>query len=606
MDIRSKVMSDLSGRSYYNRKRFGIVAIVVLAVIVLAFVFYFSGKNLRYLLMINSGISNYEKGNLTYAISDFNSALNLKPSGAIALDGLGLVAVKQNDFAKAEKYYAEAISAGLKQNAIINHTKYGNVYIDAGLYKNAQAEFNHALELNQMDADALFGLGCCFHAYCDIDTAITYYNKALTYSPKMQKAQKNLAEAQDAKNKGAVYYLFDTNGNPLARYNLIATGSKKTYVLGPKAAHITGFVSDEKKQSAGIEKFLADYIPGNRIYLTIDTRVQEIISKALGWYKGSIVVIKPQTGEILGLYSQPTYDPNTVVKDWWKIVGNRNNPFLNRAIDKLYEPGSIAKLITMSAFIESNLDENSVFPVRCNGSTVFNGKAFWCWAKHGKVKNMEQAMAESCNIGAAFMGFAIGGPRLTEFCNRFGFGSVFDLGINDTSRNVKISIPVKQSTSPLSDATKFDIAMHACGLGDTYRITPLHSAMLAAAVANNGIMMAPYMIKEIRNINGKVIYKASPAAIKQAISPATVKRITELMVNDVEKGIAKKAKVKGVDIAGKTGTSGKSDGLNAWFIAFAPAETPQYAVGLVCDGEGKGMVVAAPVAGAVFEGLLKE
>ncbi len=605
MDIRSKAISDLSGRSYYNRKRFGVIAIVVLVVIVLAFVFYFSGKNLRYFLLINSGIGNYEKGNLTYAISDFNSALNLKPSGAIALDGLGLVAVKQNDFEKAAKYYTEALSAGLKPNAVINHTKYGNVYIDSGLYKNAQAEFNHALELNQMDSEALFGLGCCYHAYCDIDTAISYYTKALTYSPKMQKAQKNLADAQDAKNKGAIYYLFDANGSPLARYNLIATGSKKTYVLGPKAAHITGFVASDRNQSAGIEKYFADYIPGNRIYLTIDTRVQEIISKALGWYKGSIVIIRPQTGEILGLYNQPTFDPNTVSKDWWKIVGNKNNPFLNRAIDKLYEPGSIAKLMTMAGFIESNINETGVFPVKCSGSTVFNGKPFWCWAKHGRVKSMEQAMAESCNIGAAFMGFALGAPRLSEFCNKFGFGSIFDLGINDATRNVKISIPVKQSTSPSNDTTRYDIAMHACGLGDQFRITPLHSAMLAAAVANDGVMMKPYLIKEIRNINGKIIYKSTPEELKKAISVVTAKKITALMVNDIEKGIAKKAKVKGLSIAGKTGTSGKSNGLNAWFIAFAPADLPQYAVGLVCDSEGKGMVVAAPVAAAIFQELLK-
>jgi penicillin-binding protein A len=604
-----KTIEHLSSRSYYKRKRLQAIIITILVLIAGYVIFYFSGKNLKYFLYVKSGVSNFENGKIAYAMSDFNKALNLKPNSPLAIDGLGLIYVRQNDFERAGKSYAEAISAGLRPNGTINHTKYGEQYLDMGLYKNAEIEFSQSVRLNGVDSKALYGLGCCYHAYGNLDAAINYYTKSLTYNPKFTPARKNLAIADDDKNKGAIYYMFDRNSEPLARQNLISSQGKKTYILDQKAAHLTGYDS-EKHGKSGLEAALASYLPGNRIYLTIDTNVQQEIAKAMGWYKGAIVVLRPQTGEILGFYSQPTFRPNAIDKNWWDYYGNGNKPLLNRAFDRLYEPGSIAKVITISAVFENGIKESSVFPVRCAGSTVFDGKPFWCSEKHGKITSIEKTIETSCNIGTAFLGFAVGAPALSEYSARFGFGEQFDLGFSDPARKAEISIPVQKSVSPVKHDDRYSIAMHACGLSpdkkDPYLITPLHAAMIAAAIANNGVMMKPYLVKEIRNVNGKVMYQGMPRELKHPVSPATAAKLKELMIDAVEKGIGQKAKVKGLMIAGKTGTSNSANGiLNAWFISFAPADNPQYAVAILCDGEGKGMTVAAPIAGEIYKDLLK-
>jgi penicillin-binding protein A len=610
--MRMSPIGHLSSKHYYKRKRWQIVVIVIAVLIAGYLIFRFSGENLGYNFAISGGIDKFKKGKLTYAMSDFNHALNIRPNGYMALDGLGLIAVRQNDFEKAQKYYTEALAAGLKHNSAIDHSFFGGMYLDQGLYKNAAIEYGQALKLNANDVEALYGSGCCFHASGSLDQAINYYNKALAINPKFTKARKNLSMAEEDRNKGAMYYLFDANGEPLARYNLIKSETQRTYILDQKTAHITGFVSERHKRSEGIEKYLAEYIPGNKIYLTIDTRVQNAAAKSMGWYKGAIVVLKPSTGEILALYSQPTYRPNTIEKDWWKVVDNANQPLLNRATDKLYEPGSIAKVITVAAAFERGISEKDVFPVKCAGSTQFDNQPFWCWQKHGKVKSIEQTIEQSCNIGCAYLGFAVGAPTLTEYNQRFAFGRQFDIGFYDKILGKQFSIPVKESYAPQNDKSRYETALHSCGLSIpkqntyTYAITPLHAAMLAAAIANDGVMMNPYIIKEIRNINGKIIYQGIPSEAKRPITAATAKRIGELMVKTVNEGIGKKAQVNGITIAGKTGTSSDKNGvLNAWFISFAPFEKPQYAISVLGDGEGKGMTVAAPVAGEIYKELLK-
>ncbi len=599
----------LSGRGYYRRKRAQIVSLSILGIAAACVLFYFSGKNLRHFLLIKSGIANFEKNKMAYALSDFNKAMNIKPNSALAIDGLGLVYVKQGEYEKAQKTYAEAITAGLKANSTINHTKYGNAYLDTGEYRNAEMEFTQAIRLSPTDSKALFGLGCCHHAYGNLDNAIKYYTKALTYSPKFTAARKNLSMAEDDKNRGAIYYMFDRNSEPLARLNLITSESKKTYILDHKAAHITGYDS-KKRGKAGLEEALSPYLPGNRIFLTIDSQIQQIVARSMGWYKGAIVVLDPATGAILALYSQPTYRPNAIEKSWSEYASNPNKPLLNRATDRLYEPGSIVKMITTAAAFENGVKESNVFPVRCAGSTMFDNKAFWCSDKHGKINSIKQTIDTSCNIGTAFLGFAVGAPSLAEYNARFGFNETFDLGFTDQITKTQIKIPVKTSVFPTSDSSRYSLAMHACGLSpdkkNPYLITPLHAAMLASTIANNGIMMQPHLINEIRNINGKLLYKAVPRELKRPVSPATALKIKELMLDAVEKGIGQKAKVKGIQIAGKTGTSsGDRGALNAWFITFAPADAPKYAIAILCDSEGKGMHVAAPVANEIYKALLK-
>ncbi|MFP4466084.1 MAG: penicillin-binding transpeptidase domain-containing protein [Candidatus Goldiibacteriota bacterium] len=608
--IRKKPIGHLSSRNY-KKKNYTLLYAVVLIIAAAGLLFYFSGKNIHYMLLVKSGAKNISNSRLTYAISDFNKALNIKPGGAVAIDGLGAVYLRQGDKEKAIKFYTEALAAGLKLNKTLRHTAFGEYYLERGLYDRAQLEFEHAVRLNKVDYKALYGLGSCMHASGNIDAAISYYTKALTYNPKFTPARKNLSLAEDDRNKGAMYYLFDRNGEPLARYNLISSQSKKYYLMDHRTAHITGYDADGKL--TGLEKHLKDYIPGNKIYLTIDSKVQQTIANAMGWYKGSIVVLHPKTGEILGMYSQPTFRPNNMSDSKYRRSRSlhKNKPLLNRAADKLFEPGSIVKLITLAAAYEYGIKEEDIFPIRCAGSTVFNDKAFWCWSTHGKVDSIKKTMAESCNIGMAFIGFELGSGRLFEYNSRFGFGEPFDLGFNDTLRNTQISIPTAASKVPAQIKNRFEMAMYSCGLSPnddfSYMLTPLHAALISATIANNGVMMNPYLIKEIRNINGKLIYKAENEVLRNPVSASTARKLNEIMVYDVENKNATgyKAGVKGLSIAGKTGTSGGGKGLNAWFISFADSKDPEYALAIVGDSEGQGMHVAAPIAAEIYKRILE-
>jgi|GEM_PF-420281 len=609
-----KPIGHLSDRNIQKKRREAMILWILAGAVVLYAVFNFFGRNFTYSMLVKGAMKNMDKGKLTLAISDLNKAMNMNPDGPLAIDGLGSVYLRQGESEKALKYFMDAISADIKYNKTVDHVKYGNYFLDQGIYDRAKMEFEQAARINDTSFEAFYGIGCCFHASMDLDNAIKYYNKSLSYNSKFVKARKGLSLAQDDRNKGAIYYMFDRNGEPLVRYNLIPGQDKKTYVMDQKAAHLTGYERIKDQTKEGLEKYLASYIPGNKVYLTIDTQVQDVISKYMGSYKGSIVVLNPKTGEVLGMYSQPTFRPSAIQNGEYYLdrKWDANRPLLNRATDKLYEPGSIAKLITLAAAYEYGINEPDIFPVKCSAYASYDGTPFLCWAKHKSVKSIEEALETSCNIAAAQIGFAVGGPRLVEFSNKFGFDQPLDLGFRDPITKNFVSIPALTSKAPINHRNKYEIAMHACGLTPDqrrmpYMITPVHAAMMAAAIANGGTMMKPYLVKEIRNVTGKLIYEAQPKEFKNTMSPLTAKKLTELMVSDVEspKGTGKKARVLGLKVAGKTGTSGGGGILNAWFITFAPADDPKYAIAILGDGEGKGMTVAAPIAADIYKALIK-
>ena len=266
----------------------------------------------------------------------------------------------------------------------------------------------------------------------------------------------------------------------------------------------------------------------------------------------------------------------------------------NRAFEGLYEPGSIIKIISSAAAVEKNINLSSVFPFYCKGFTTIDGKIFMDWKKHKLIHNLAEALDASCNVAFARLGFALGEDTLFEFNNRFGFNAV----------PKSIELPVTASVSPKLGLSRYELAETATGLGPTFRITPLNAAMMASAIADDGVMMSPYLTARLTNINGKVLMENKPAVYKETISRQTAQFITSLMLNDVERGIGAKARVPGLKIAGKTGTSGSRDpNFHAWFICFAPADNPKIAMAIVAENGGTGKDVAAPIAHKVFEGL---
>ncbi len=541
------------------------------------------------------GLKYWRSGDLELAKMEFNKVLSHTPGDARAVDGLGLVEMKAGNLEKSKELYDQAMKMGLTYSGKFSHLKTGQAFIDDGKYSIAELELQHALELQPNNPDIYIALGTVERALGQVSKGEKYYEAALNYDPKNKKMQVLLEQAREEKDRGSIYYIFDRNGVPLALQ--WAKNGERGYPMGKEFAHLIGYVDQQatnNRGSMGLEKVYQQYFPGNKLYLTIDSRIQRVLSKALGWEKGSIVVLNPRTGEILGCVSQPTFTPEKVHDEWWNYIANKNTPLKNRSFEGLYEPGSIIKIISSAAAVEKNINLAPVFPFYCKGFTTIDGKIFMDWKKHKLIHSLAEAFDASCNMGFARLGFALGEDTLFEFNNRFGFNAV----------PKSIELPVTASVSPKLGLSRYELAETATGLGPTFRITPLNAAMMAEAIANDGVMMSPYLTDKLTNINGKVLMENKPALYKNTISRQTAQFLTTMMMNDVERGIGVKARVPGIKIAGKTGTSGSRDpNFHAWFICFAPVDNPKIAMAIVAENGGTGKDVAAPIAHKVFEGL---
>lgn len=557
---------------------------------------------------IKAAVQAARSGHFDTAAELLQALQQLKPGDARITDAEGLLAARQAKLDEAAKDYQSSEST-LKEGSAEIHEQEGEYYLSSGNYKAAELEYNHALILDKGSPKAAYGSAVCAHAQGHLSKAIDLYQQALAISPSMKDAQEGLRKARESHDRGVMYYLYDRNEQPLARIGINQdTLGERTYPQEQYAAHVVGALS-EKFGDSGLEKDLKPLFPGIEVELTLDIRCQDAAQKALGWRKGAIVVLNPNTGEILAAVSQPSFKPEDLDKHPGIIRDNPNHPLLNRAFDGLYEPGSICKIITAAAALEANVDMSKLFPMTPDTSIKIDGKIFRDWENHGKIRSLKEAMDVSSNIALAKVAFAMGPDVLFEYINRFGFNQNFDLGF-DLQGLGHFSIPVATPLAPLHADNQFELAERACGLGEEYRITPLHAALLAATIANHGVMMKPKLIRSARNLAGQVLYTMTPEIQREIMKPETAEKIKQIMMDTVEgdRGIGKRARADGVLVAGKTGTARTHNNdkeLDAWFICFAPADKPQYAIAVLGDREGTGMSVAAPIAGALIQELMR-
>jgi peptidoglycan glycosyltransferase len=561
----------------YRKKLRKIKLFLILAVLSLLFLII-SIREIKLNIKIKQIVKYAMENKIEYARKELDKLFIKLKNNSRLYDLSGFINVKAGKFEEAKKDYESAISFGLKStNQVVNHTRIGEEYISKGEYNKALIEFSHAILLNPHSGKNYFGLGLSYHSSGNIRKAKENYKKALQRNFNTNEVRRMYKKAIEDERKGNLVYFADRNGKPLTKFNLIS--SLRTYIPGYVTAHIIGY----NDKVLGLENYYKEIIPGASIKLTIDLDLQYIAEQALSTRRGAIVILEPNTGEILAAVSHPTFNPNRLEKDWEKMVTHPKNPLLNRSFSGLYEPGSICKIITLAAFLEN--ESSQIFPLFCEGIMNIEGKIFYDWIKHGNVNDIEQALSESCNISFAKIGAYLGKEKICEYAKKFGF--------ND---KIQLELPVATSTFPDIGNSLYEIAQVSCGLGNGYLITPLHAAMISSAIANDGIIMHPFLVKEIRNITGKVIYTATPKVYKNPIRKTTAEKIKKMMITSVENGTGIKAKVNGITIAGKTGTSGKSGQLNAWFICFFPAEKPKYAISILAEGAGHGMHIAAPIA----------
>lgn len=398
----------------------------------------------------------------------------------------------------------------------------------------------------------------------------------------------------------------------------------RTYPEGPLAAHVLGYYSTRYGR-AGIESAMnealtgkrnfasfADMIesaagiavPGSDIRLTIDSRVQSAAEAALGTRRGACVVIDPATGAVLAMASSPRYDPGRVDDEWASLAATGGPaPLVNRAAMSLYPPGSTFKVVTLTAALASDVATEGTryagpASIKLGGAPVTN----YGGSSYGRV-DLRKATASSINTVFGQLAVDLGPDRLVAQSERFGMNAVPPLEIPSAAS--LMPDPAEMTTWETAWAgVGQPVGEHPSPAGP--QVTPLEMALIAAGIANDGVVMRPYLVDAVTDRTGAVLAETTPRPWKTATDPATAARVTDIMVGVVANGSGARARIPGVKVAGKTGTAeaGKSVETHAWFIAFAPAEEPRVAVAIVLENSGVGGSVAAPAARGVLEAAL--
>ena len=332
---------------------------------------------------------------------------------------------------------------------------------------------------------------------------------------------------------------------------------------------------------------------GHNIILTLDMELTRSALKAMRGKKGSVVVIKPSTGEILVMVSNPGINPNLIKEKWSSYSKDGETPLLNRCLQGEYPPGSIFKILIAGAALEEGIiDEDDTF--YCPGYIEVEGHRFHCSHSHG-TQTLREAMANSCNVAFAEIGLMLGEDKLLDYYNKF-FNSPY-------------SLPLPLTNSKLENkniSTKTLLAQTAFGQGEL-TITPLEAAFLAMAVANKGKIMKPFLIKEVRDMNNRLIEKTEETEMVSPLSEKTAAILSDMMEAVIEEGTGYMAAVPGIRAGGKTGTAEQPSGPDhAWFIGFAPVENPEIALAVIVEEGGFGGEAAAPVAGEIILKAMRE
>jgi len=408
-------------------------------------------------------------------------------------------------------------------------------------------------------------------------------------------------------------------------------GYQRQYADGELYSAVTGFYSivngssqlekaaNDQLTGRGDQLFfsrLRDLVTGRKpegaaVETTILPAAQRAAREGLGDQQGAVVAIEPATGRILALVSTPGFDPNALAthtsadaaKAYQDLLAADGNPLRSNATLEIYPPGSTFKLVTAAAALESGAyDEDSELPapVRLDlpqtSATIGNFGGGGCG---GDPITLADALRVSCNTAFAQLGMDVGADALREQAERFGFGSP-----------LTVPVPVVASRFP-QDPDAPQTAQSAIGQFDV-AATPLQMAMVAAAIANDGRLMRPYLVERVRAANLSVVAQTEPELLSTAVSPGTAAQLTDMMLGVVSSGSGTAAKIPGVQVAGKTGTAQTTDEAapHAWFTAFAPAQSPQVAVAVLVEhggsagSEATGGRVAAPIARAVIQAVL--
>jgi penicillin-binding protein 2 len=443
---------------------------------------------------------------------------------------------------------------------------------------------------------------------------------------------------------------------------------RRSYPLGDTLAHLLGYVGEvnEKDLAADLHYRMGDLIgktglerrwekqlrginggeqievdavgrrlrvlreveetPGNTVTLTIDLDLQLATEQALGARDGSIVALDPNTGEILSYVNHPSYDPNVfahgVTPDEWRQLANDpHHPLTNRAIQGQYAPGSTFKVVMAAAALEEGVI-NPFTAIHCGGGVQFGGHYFRCWKKggHGAV-NLHEALVQSCDTFFYQLAQRLSIDTIARYARLFGLGQPSGIALEHEKAGIIPDTAWKRRRfrQPWYAGETLSVA-----IGQGYvTATPLQMANLIAATAT-GTRYRPHFVRRVTTPDGELVEETTPEPLQSLLlRETTLKQIRDALRDVVvtERGTGKKARLKDVDVAGKTGTTQvvklgavrlKASQLpweqrdHAWFVAFAPVEHPEIAVAAIVEhADGGGGAIAAPAVRQVLDAYFR-
>ena len=362
---------------------------------------------------------------------------------------------------------------------------------------------------------------------------------------------------------------------------------------------------------------IQDSVPGNKVYLTIDRKLQQATEAAFGETSGSAVVMDVRTGAVLAMASLPGFNPSLFARgisgqEWISLLQNPHHPLQNKSIKGQYPPASTFKIVTALAALRAGI-ANPGTSVNCNGSFKFGNREFRCWKRdgHGRV-DLKKALKESCDVWFYQIGLELGIDRLSQMAFDLGLGESLGFPLEYEKSGL---VPTRQWKKKRFGSRWYDGETVIAAIGQGYVLTtPLQLASMMATVVNGGTVLRPQVVRRVESLGGELLREVSPEVIKSnPLAPGDLKvvlKALDAVVNEPG-GTAWTSRINEVHFGGKTGTAQvvrlkddrdrkreapyrfRDHGL---FVGYAPVDDPQIVVAVVVEHGGGGGSAAAPVA----------
>lgn len=404
--------------------------------------------------------------------------------------------------------------------------------------------------------------------------------------------------------------IMSSDGEVLAQTNVSEDGTEeRSYPYNNVFAHVVGYDSNGK---SGLEseanfqllsshefflnqirnEFMGTKNTGDTVVSTLNADLQTTAYNSLGDRRGAVVALEPSTGKILALVSKPDFDPNTISENWDTLINDEtNSSLLNRATMGQYPPGSTFKVVTALDYFRTRGSFNG-FSFDCQGSITKENHTIQCY--NGEVHGTEDfytAFANSCNCAFAEIGTELGGVSLLKTSEDLLFNKKLPL----TS--------YRKSSFTLNGSSGIPLIMQtAIGQGNTL-VSPMHMALITSAIANDGLLMKPYLIDKVTNAGGDTIRTTEPTDYKRLMTSNEAALLGKLMEGVVQNGTASALNGRGYTVAGKTGSAeyDENGSSHSWFIGYSNVDKPDLVVAIIVEGGGTGSEAAVPIAADLFD-----